>query len=152
MLLTFLRTTRKKTDLRVNCYNFSATATNHQDSFKPFCQHLQELHVWISRINRVERKAKIKDMNENLQVFVVIGLWSVTNIWWIFYNLMEMLWKVCKLESLQVSKHSDNLLLWHLIKHDHMNRNNYVLEYFKMLLVLLSIKSSNRCLLIISNQ
>ena len=115
------------TDLRVNCYNFSAAATNHQDSFQPFCQHLQELHVWISRINRVERKAKIKDMNENLQVFVVIGLWSVTNIWWIFYNLMEMLWKVCKLESLQVSKHSDNLLLWHLIKHDHMNTKYYIL-------------------------
>ena len=44
-LLSFLTTTNKKTDLRVNCYNFSATATNHQDSFQPFCQHLQELHV-----------------------------------------------------------------------------------------------------------
>ena len=38
-------------DLRVNCYNFSATAPNHQDSFQPLCQHLQELHVWISRSN-----------------------------------------------------------------------------------------------------
>ena len=111
----------KLTDLRVNCYNFSAATTNHQDSFQPFCQHLQELHVWISRIITVERKANIKDMNENLKVLVVIGLWSVTNIWWIFYNLMEMLWKVCKLESIQVSKHIDNRLLWHLIKHDHMN-------------------------------
>ena len=43
--------TRKlnKTHLRVNCYNFSAAATNHQDSFQSFCEHLQELHVWISR-------------------------------------------------------------------------------------------------------
>ena len=87
-------------DLRVNCYNFSATATNHQDSFQPLCQHLQELHVWISRC--------IITLTHKMKADVCIMVtWSVNSIRWIFYKVMEMLWKVCKLESLQLSKYLD---------------------------------------------
>ena len=79
----------KKTHLRVNCYNFSAAATNHQDSFQSFCEHLQELHVWISS-------------------FIMSDLFIRVIIWWKCHAISGgNVVKDYKLKSLQLSKNID---------------------------------------------
>ena len=57
--------------LRVNCYNFSASAPDHQDSFQSFCQHLQELHVY--EVGRVRLK-------DNHKIWGELHVWGVGRV------------------------------------------------------------------------
>ena len=104
------------THLRVNCYNFSAAATNHQDSFQSFCEHLQELHVWISSFLFVllsniwgkchaaisggnvvkDYKLKSLQLSKNIDIGFCAGWWNM-NIKYqilmkIMFIVMLMIW------------------------------------------------------------
>ena len=98
--------------LRVNCYNFSASAPDHQDSFQSLCQHLQELHVWgvgrvrfkdihkifpnISNISFVSTSKN--SMSKEIMVVdtfsMRISCAASSSILWIFWRVA--MWKFCE--------------------------------------------------------
>ena len=53
-LLIFFLEEAVACNLRVDCDDLTASASDHQDSLEAFCQHLEELHVWNVDENGLE--------------------------------------------------------------------------------------------------